>query len=211
MAAKRRRRGPWVQVSLAIVLALVSALEPGRRYCVALSPAVSSPDDDSAVNRSTPFFEPQTFYPKPCKPLPNAPIPRASRAPCMLDHLTSCRTSNTPRCTAHLNIESLLRTAVRTPRRSLFPGMLQPSGGSAAVEGLDVATSMAAIRRSLGVCPQFDILWPRLTVAEHLTTYWALKGGGGDGGGAAGARAAVAAAAAEVGGLEARGLGARGL
>ncbi|KIY93955.1 ATP-binding cassette sub-family A member 7 [Monoraphidium neglectum] len=89
--------------------------------------------------------------------------------------------------------------AGKTTAIHILTGMLQPSGGSAAVEGLDVATSMAAIRRSLGVCPQFDILWPRLTVAEHLTTYWALKGGGGDGGGAAGARAAVAAAAAEVG------------
>lgn len=75
------------------------------------------------------------------------------------------------------------------------PGMLQPSGGAAAVEGLDAATQMAAIRRSLGVCPQFDILWPHLTVGEHLETYWALKGGAG---GAAGGRGVAEEAAAEV-------------
>jgi hypothetical protein len=73
--------------------------------------------------------------------------------------------------------------------------MLQPTAGRAWVEGLDAATQMAAIRRGLGVCPQFDILWPHLTVREHLSTYWALKGG------ARGARgAAVEGAAAEASG-----------
>jgi hypothetical protein len=61
------------------------------------------------------------------------------------------------------------------------------------VDGLEVSTQMAAIRHRLGVCPQFDILWPHLSVREHLATYWALKGGG-----RGGAAAAVEAAAAEV-------------
>ena len=29
---------------------------------------------------------------------------------------------------------------------------------------------------SLGVCPQFDILWPEITVREHLTLYAEIKG-----------------------------------
>jgi ABC-type multidrug transport system ATPase subunit len=29
---------------------------------------------------------------------------------------------------------------------------------------------------SLGVCPQFDLLWPELTVEEHLLFYARLKG-----------------------------------
>ena len=88
--------------------------------------------------------------------------------------------------------------------------MLQPTSGTAMVEGLDTSSQMAAIRRSLGVCPQFDILWPHLTVSEHLATYWALKGGAG---GAAGARGAAEEAAAEVGGagrLGGRGGGCKG-
>jgi ATP-binding cassette subfamily A (ABC1) protein 1/ATP-binding cassette subfamily A (ABC1) protein 3 len=46
--------------------------------------------------------------------------------------------------------------------------MLQPSSGTALINGLDILTDMAAIRRDLGVCPQFDILWPDITVREHL-------------------------------------------
>jgi energy-coupling factor transporter ATP-binding protein EcfA2 len=74
------------------------------------------------------------------------------------------------------------------------PGMLQPTAGRAFVAGLDTATQMRAIRRRLGICPQFDVLWPQLTVAEHLAIYWALKAGASDSG-----RRAAEAAAAEVG------------
>ena len=35
---------------------------------------------------------------------------------------------------------------------------------------------MTAIRQDLGVCPQFDILWPEITVKEHLMLYAAIKG-----------------------------------
>jgi ABC-type multidrug transport system ATPase subunit len=31
------------------------------------------------------------------------------------------------------------------------------------VNGMSVERDMAHIRRSLGVCPQFDVLWPQLT------------------------------------------------
>jgi hypothetical protein len=33
-------------------------------------------------------------------------------------------------------------------------GMLQPSAGTAYIAGHDITTNMAAIRRSLGICPQ---------------------------------------------------------
>lgn len=29
---------------------------------------------------------------------------------------------------------------------------------------------------NIGVCPQFDLLWPELTVEEHLLFYARLKG-----------------------------------
>lgn len=72
--------------------------------------------------------------------------------------------------------------------------MLAPSGGDALVGGRSIRTHMAAIRQGLGVCPQFDILWPEISVREHLQLYAALKG-------YAGAAVDIAAttAAAEVG------------
>lgn len=54
--------------------------------------------------------------------------------------------------------------------------MLQPTLGTAYIGGSDIRTSMAAIRESLGICPQFDILWPDITVAEHLQLYAVIKG-----------------------------------
>jgi ABC-type multidrug transport system ATPase subunit len=54
--------------------------------------------------------------------------------------------------------------------------MLQPSSGTALIHGRDIRTHMAAIRTSLGICPQFDVLWPDLTVREHLQLYARIKG-----------------------------------
>lgn len=54
--------------------------------------------------------------------------------------------------------------------------MLQPTSGTAYIGGHDIRTNMAAIRQSLGICPQFDILWPDITVAEHLQLYAVIKG-----------------------------------
>ena len=51
-----------------------------------------------------------------------------------------------------------------------------PPAGSALINGLSVSTQMARIRQDLGVCPQFDILWPEMTVLEHLLLHGAIKG-----------------------------------
>ena len=48
--------------------------------------------------------------------------------------------------------------------------------GNAMINGLSVKDDMGAIRQDLGVCPQFDILWPEITVKEHLMLYAAIKG-----------------------------------
>ena len=42
--------------------------------------------------------------------------------------------------------------------------------------GLDVSRHMPDIRHDLGCCPQFDMLWPDLTVSEHLQLFAAIKG-----------------------------------
>lgn len=55
-------------------------------------------------------------------------------------------------------------------------GMVTPTSGDAVINGMSIRNSMPAIRQHLGVCPQFDILWPDITVEEHLQLYAAIKG-----------------------------------
>jgi ABC-type multidrug transport system ATPase subunit len=54
--------------------------------------------------------------------------------------------------------------------------MLYPSSGNVYVGKHSVLTEMDIIRKSLGLCPQFDILWPTMTVRDHLTFYAKIKG-----------------------------------
>ena len=54
--------------------------------------------------------------------------------------------------------------------------MISPTSGEAVINGMSIRDQMGRIRQSLGVCPQFDILWPNVTVAEHLQLYAAIKG-----------------------------------
>ena len=54
--------------------------------------------------------------------------------------------------------------------------MIKPTSGTAFIDGVSISEDMSAIRQNLGVCPQFDILWPDLTVREHLEVYAAIKG-----------------------------------
>ena len=66
--------------------------------------------------------------------------------------------------------------AGKTTTIALLTGMLQPTQGDALIDGLSVSEDMGAIRRSLGLCPQFDILWPSITVREHLEIFARIKG-----------------------------------
>ncbi|CAM9216529.1 unnamed protein product, partial [Ectocarpus fasciculatus] len=65
--------------------------------------------------------------------------------------------------------------AGKTTTIGMLTGMIPVTSGSAFVAGRDVIADMANIRRSLGVCPQHDILYPDLTVREHLRMYAVLK------------------------------------
>ena len=66
--------------------------------------------------------------------------------------------------------------AGKTTTISILTGMLPPTSGDAFVHGQSILHGMTAIRQSLGVCPQFDILWPEISVREHLQLYAAIKG-----------------------------------
>jgi len=42
--------------------------------------------------------------------------------------------------------------------------MISPTSGDAVINGMSIRDHMNTIRQNLGVCPQFDILWPDITV-----------------------------------------------
>lgn len=54
--------------------------------------------------------------------------------------------------------------------------MIAPTSGEAVINGMSIRNQMGRIRQNLGVCPQFDILWPDISVKEHLELYAAIKG-----------------------------------
>ena len=55
-------------------------------------------------------------------------------------------------------------------------GLYPQTSGNARVCGYDLLTQMDQIYEAMGVCPQFDILWPLLSVVETLMFYCKLKG-----------------------------------
>ncbi|ORY99506.1 P-loop containing nucleoside triphosphate hydrolase protein [Lobosporangium transversale] len=58
----------------------------------------------------------------------------------------------------------------------LLTGLYQPTSGTAYVAGASIRTDMPTIHSKIGVCPQHDILWGDLTVADHLLFYARLHG-----------------------------------
>lgn len=66
--------------------------------------------------------------------------------------------------------------AGKTTTISMLTGLITMTSGSASIYGYDVSSEMGRIRRSLGVCPQFDTLWLRLTVREHIMLYGVSRG-----------------------------------
>lgn len=53
----------------------------------------------------------------------------------------------------------------------VLAGLFPPTSGRAYINGYDICQDMALIRRSLGLCPQHDVLFDNLTVREHLLFY----------------------------------------
>jgi ABC-type multidrug transport system ATPase subunit len=58
----------------------------------------------------------------------------------------------------------------------MLTGLYPSTHGNAWVGGHDIRGELSKVQMSLGVCPQFDLLWPELTVEEHLLFYARLKG-----------------------------------
>ncbi|XP_031431127.1 retinal-specific phospholipid-transporting ATPase ABCA4 [Clupea harengus] len=66
--------------------------------------------------------------------------------------------------------------AGKTTTMSILTGMFPPTSGTAYINGRDIRTDMDAIRRSMGTCPQYNILFNHLTVEEHIFFYARMKG-----------------------------------
>ena len=58
--------------------------------------------------------------------------------------------------------------AGKTTTMSILGGLFSSSGGSATINGHDIKSSMRKVRQGLGLCPQQNMLFPSLTVLEHL-------------------------------------------
>lgn len=91
----------------------------------------------------------------------------------------NCCAVNSLRLTLYENqILSLLghNGAGKSTTISMLVGLLPPTSGDALILGNSIVTNMDEIRKELGVCPQHDILFPELTVREHLEMFAVLKG-----------------------------------
>ncbi|XP_029917218.1 phospholipid-transporting ATPase ABCA1b isoform X1 [Myripristis murdjan] len=66
--------------------------------------------------------------------------------------------------------------AGKTTTMSILTGLFPPTSGTAYILGKDIRSELSAIRQSLGVCPQHNVLFSMLTVEEHIWFYARLKG-----------------------------------
>ncbi|CAL8279233.1 unnamed protein product [Lota lota] len=66
--------------------------------------------------------------------------------------------------------------AGKTTTMSILTGLYAPTSGTAFINGRDIRTEMDEIRTSMGMCPQYNILFNHLTVEEHILFYSLLKG-----------------------------------
>ena len=59
---------------------------------------------------------------------------------------------------------------------SVLTGLFPPTSGTAIINGFDIRSQIDLVRKSLGICPQYNVLFDKLTVEEHLWFYASLKG-----------------------------------
>lgn len=70
--------------------------------------------------------------------------------------------------------------AGKSTTMSILTGLFPPTSGTAVVYGHDIKTDIEGVRKSLGLCPQHNVLFDQLTVEEHMWFYGRLKGMGKD-------------------------------
>ncbi|XP_061579710.1 glucosylceramide transporter ABCA12 [Cololabis saira] len=65
--------------------------------------------------------------------------------------------------------------AGKTTAMSLLTGLYAPSSGTIEVYGNDMQTNIDKVRKELGVCMQYDVLFDHMTTKEHLLLYGQIK------------------------------------
>ena len=58
----------------------------------------------------------------------------------------------------------------------MLTGLYEQTYGRAELFNIDLFNDMSSVRQIMGVCPQHDILFELLTVEEHLSIFYDLKG-----------------------------------
>lgn len=59
---------------------------------------------------------------------------------------------------------------------NMLTGLTEVTSGDAEVFGRSVRGDMSVLHANMGVCPQHDVLWDRLTAREHLELFSTIKG-----------------------------------
>ena len=66
--------------------------------------------------------------------------------------------------------------AGKTTLISMLTGLIPPTSGEAFIYGERISTDLSEIRKFLGVCSQYNTIWEKLSVRDHLIVYAGLKG-----------------------------------
>ena len=66
--------------------------------------------------------------------------------------------------------------AGKTTTINMLIGSVEPTSGDAWVGGLHIVKDREELRSSLGLCPQFDVLYDEMTPAEQLRLYGGMAG-----------------------------------
>ena len=66
--------------------------------------------------------------------------------------------------------------AGKTTTIGILTGLFPPSEGEATIYGASTSTNIDRVRSMSGVCPQHDMLFPELTVREHIELFKKIKG-----------------------------------
>uniref|UniRef100_A0A914E137 ABC transporter domain-containing protein n=1 Tax=Acrobeloides nanus TaxID=290746 RepID=A0A914E137_9BILA len=77
----------------------------------------------------------------------------------------------------HSQVTALLghNGAGKSTTFSMLTGVIPPTAGTAYINDFDIRDALPEIRKSLGLCPQYNILFNNLTVMEHLEFFCKLK------------------------------------
>lgn len=66
--------------------------------------------------------------------------------------------------------------AGKTTTIAMLTGMFPPTSGTAIINGCDIRTNISGARMSLGICPQHNVLFDKMSVADHIRFFTRIKG-----------------------------------